>query len=152
MPAPRNNLPVEHHHQSCDTIALLWLFLGDLERGHHGGHTCSFYCRLWKPVSPSMTRLPHMGPLQKVRGLSSSHSSSTRNEESDTNPHARLTYLCTVCLDMFALVSPGAQHARVVCSDPSRLLPLPAPAEHPWAECLLILSRAVAPSNNSAWI
>lgn len=88
---------MEHHHQSCDTIALLWLFLGDLERGHHGGHTCSFYCRLWKPVSPSMTRLPHMGPLQKVRGLSSCHSSSTRNEESDTNPHARLTYLCTDC-------------------------------------------------------
>lgn len=88
---------MEHHHQSCDTIALLWLFLGDLERGHHGGHTCSFYWRLWKPVSTSMTRLPHMGPLQKVRGLSSSHSSSTRNEESDTNPHARLTYLCIDC-------------------------------------------------------
>lgn len=57
-----------------------------------------------------------------------------RDEESDTNPHARLTYLCTdcrphVCLDGFALVSPGVRHTCVL--RPQQAPPSPSPCRTP---------------------
>ena len=57
-----------------------------------------------------------------------------RDEESAPNPHTRLTYMCTdcrppVCLDVFALVSPGARHTHVL--RPQQAPPSPSPCKTP---------------------